>query len=361
MSRRLDVAPPLSPTVHLRRPRGAPPWPLGDGCLLFRRARQGLWHGLRTIGLRPEDAVLVPAYHHGSEVEALIRAGLRCRFYEATVDLEPSEPELEALLTDRVRALHLIHPLGVPRDAGRWRRWCDRHGLLLLEDAAQSWLSTIDGRPTGSIGDLSIFSLYKQVPVPDGGAVVPRIPAETAGSGAGLRGVAGRHLAWLRQRVSLGRFDRALRRRSHTVTPAEDMALGDVNAGPAKASLYLLARLDHRLVAERRRESYRQLSAALGALVPPPFDRIPPGSSPMGLPILVADKERAQRRLEARGVGSLDFWALPHPSLAADRFPGAAERRRTTLLVPSHQGLSAQDLDRIVTAVREAAGSTAPA
>jgi dTDP-4-amino-4,6-dideoxygalactose transaminase len=77
--------------------------------------RQALFVGIKALGLKPGDEILVPAYHHGSEIEALIRAGIRCRFYAGGQRLEPDEEELEALLDPRVRALHLSTNLGSPR------------------------------------------------------------------------------------------------------------------------------------------------------------------------------------------------------------------------------------------------------
>jgi dTDP-4-amino-4,6-dideoxygalactose transaminase len=65
--------------------------------------------------------VLVPAYHHGSEIEALLQAGLRIRYYEVDRALEPDAAALESLLGPDVRALYLIHYLGFPQDAPRWR------------------------------------------------------------------------------------------------------------------------------------------------------------------------------------------------------------------------------------------------
>src|SRR5262249_21946437 len=177
---RLDVWPPLSPQVYLHRPPARLPFPLAEpACRLFERARHGLWQGMRALGLGPDAEILVPAYHHGSEIEALVRAGLICRFYEGTETLEPDADELETLLDPRVRALYLIHYLGFPQDAPRWRAWCDERGLLLIEDAAQAWLASIDGRPVGSFGDLSIFCLYKTFGLPDGSALLS--PAPRAG------------------------------------------------------------------------------------------------------------------------------------------------------------------------------------
>ena len=192
---RLAVRPPVPPAVYSRRPAQDLPFPLDQReCVLFSRGRHALWHGVRALGLPPEAAVLVPAYHCGTEIEALVRAGVECRFYEGSASLEPDEDELAQLLDERVAALYLIHYLGFPQDVLRWRRWCDDHDILLIEDAAQGWLGTIDGRPIGSLGDLSIFAFHKTVGVPDGAALLYRDGIDRlAGSARRLTSENGRH------------------------------------------------------------------------------------------------------------------------------------------------------------------------
>ncbi len=143
---RLNVWPPLPFELYTRRPSKRLPFPLEEpDCRIFSLARHGLFMGIKALGLEPGDEVLVPAYHHGSEIEALVRAGIVCRFYDVGQRLEPDEKELEALLDTPVRALFLIHYLGLPQNAARWRAWCDEHGLLLIEDAAQAWMSSSGG------------------------------------------------------------------------------------------------------------------------------------------------------------------------------------------------------------------------
>ena len=117
---RATVWPPLPPRVWTTRPAGALPFPLDDGrARLFARARHGLWHGVRALGLASGDRVLAPAYHQGSEIEALLRAGLACDFYDVGHDLAPRADELESMLSSRTRALYLIHSFGLPQDASR--------------------------------------------------------------------------------------------------------------------------------------------------------------------------------------------------------------------------------------------------
>jgi perosamine synthetase len=186
MSTVIPALAPLPPSVWLRRPADRLPFALSEhGCRLFERARHALYRALTEL-VEPGGEILAPAFHHGSEIEAFQRAGLTCRFYEATSTLEPDEDELESLLTEQTCALHLVHYLGFPQGAARWRRWCDERGLLLVEDAAQAWLSTADGEPVGRKGDVAVWCLYKTFGLPDGAALLARQPTNGALGGAGV-------------------------------------------------------------------------------------------------------------------------------------------------------------------------------
>ncbi len=338
----------LPPLVWARRPARRLPFPLGEpGCRLLARARQGLWLGVRAAGLGPGDEVLVPAYHHGSEVEAFLRAGLECRFYEATESLAPDERELEALLGPRTRALHLIHYLGFPQDAARWRRWCDERDLLLIEDAAQAWLASAGGRPVGSSGDVTVFCLYKTFGLPDGAALVTRAPANGAvrRRRLGLISLGLEHGLWL---VSRSRTLATLAERRHprAYVPERDMALGDV-AGPSAATAAVLARVVDPDAAEARRRNYRRLLELLPGRAEPAFAELPAGASPFVFPLVAEGKAQALRLLRSRRVRAIDLWASPHPSLPAERFPHAARLRATLVGLPVHQELRPGDVERV--------------
>ncbi len=350
---RLSVWPPLAPGVWATPPRETPPFPLGTpGCRLFSRGRDALWHGLQAAPIEPGDAVLAPAYHHGSEIEVLVRRGLECRFYGLTRRLEPDEDQLDALLGPRVRALQLIHYLGYPQDAARWRRWCDERGLLLIEDAAMAWLAELPEGPVGSHGDLAIYCLYKSFGLPDGAALASRAPAHGPREDGPrqLSAVAGLHLAWLAQRCAVAPLPHDARAGDGHV-PEEDFALTDADAPPGAATRRLLPRVADRAAAARRRANARVLLDALGEQVPPPFDVVGAGAAPFAFPVRTGDKAALLDRLRRRGIEALDFWSHPHPALPR-RFADAAARRASTVALPVHQELRPGDLDRIVVAVR---------
>ncbi len=329
----LGVWPPLPPFVYLRSPER--PWPLGQ-CTLFAKARNALFAGVRALGLDEGDEILVPTWHHGSEIEALVQAGLALRWYEP---LTPDERSLERLQGPRTRALYLIHYLGFPQDGARWRRWCDERGLLLLEDAAMAWLATRDGRPTGSHGDLAIFCLYKTVGVPDGAALHLRghtLPAAPSDQRVGLRELVRRHGAWLAGRLPA-------RRAEPPRMAVDDLSLGRPNA-PSRVSSLLLTRAAAEDVAERRRRNYGRLLTSLHA--PEPFDELPDGACPFAFPVETDDAEALLARLASAGIRAFALWANGHP--AAPPHP----RRGRTIALPVHQALRPDDCDRIASAVR---------
>ena len=344
---------PLPPSIWMDRPSPRLPFPLGaPGCRLFGRARHGLWQALRSAPVREDDEVLVPAYHHGSEIEVLVRAGMRCRFYDATENLEPDEDELRRLLGRRPRALHLTHFLGFPQNARRWRTWCDERGLLLIEDAAQAWLAEYEGRPVGTDGDIVIYCLYKTFGLPDGAALLSRKPvvASVARRRLAAQDIGLEHAVWLASRSPLLSVLAQQLHRERPYSSERDFALGDAGTAPSIATLLALPRVARVGAAVRRRRNYEALLRMLGDRVPHAFRDLPAGASPFVFPIVSIDKSAVLRRLRASGIRALDFWSTPHPALPADDYPVAGRLRATVVGLPVHQELRDEDLARIVTA-----------
>ena len=355
----ISVQAPISPSVVFHPPQKERPFPLEDPrCRLFHRARHGLWEAVRAYGFEAGQEVLVPSYHHGSEIEALIRAGLRPRFYACDERLEPDPSHLEDLLNPRVRVLYLIHYLGFPQDGARWRRWADEHDLLLIEDAAQAWLSARDGRPVGSHGDIALFCLYKTLGLSDGGAVISSLPwtSLTGVSTRGLRALGAGMVGWLSQRVSVsGTFGRSL----HTPFDPEcdSIDLGDPVSSPSRAASFVVDREADLAIAEKRRANYRALLSELADFVPPPFSQLPEGASPLQFPIQVRDKPAFLERLAGEGVEGANCWPLPHPVGESEQCDRVRALRSTLVGLPVHQELRERDLVRIAGAARSALAS----
>jgi hypothetical protein len=359
--RRLSLWPGLAAaTLGMRR---TPPaaFPLAStSTQLFAMARHGLYVGAEALGLGPGDEVLTPAYHHGSEIEALRRRGLTCRFYDVDSTLSPAGPEVDALVGARTRAFLLIHYFGFPQEIERWRTWCDERGLLLLEDVAQGFLATRNGRPLGSFGDLSIFCPYKTIGIPRLGllhltGVAPRSqPIESSGFAFSEIARLGTKTALARS-AWLGSVGRWLERRGGRHVDADDQALGEP-AGASLGSRILLGRLDIRTVALVRRSNYGDLLEDLGPLVLPALREVPSGATPLIFPIVSHESSRLIARLRSRGILASKFWQHPHPTLAVDQYPVARGLREKLVALPVHQLLEERDLAHIATVARNAAG-----
>jgi CelD/BcsL family acetyltransferase involved in cellulose biosynthesis len=348
---RILFRPTLTATTYRTASGPARPFPLqSPGCELFVRGRHALYAGVSRIGLEPGDEILVPAYHHGAEIEALIRAGLSVVYYGAMPDLAPDPQELADLLTPRCRALMVTHVLGFPQDGASWRTWCDERGLALIENAADAWSATVDGQPVGSFGDLAIFCPAKTLPLPPVSVLVLRSPSgdAVAPEAGDFRRSGPPNAPWVLGRDLLPLL--GARAKPATATDL-DMSLGDPTQRPSRLAAHLLHRLTED-PAGIRRENYRLLLEQLGDVVPGPFTVVPEGASPLGFPVEVPDKAAVLERLASRGIDCVDVWPRAHSSLPADSGGTAAHRRRSTVALPVHQGLRVDDLERIVDAVR---------
>ena len=356
----VEVIPPFPVTSVRARGDRELPFPLAEeSCILFSRARHALWYGTGAIGLGRGDEVLVPAYHHGSEIEALHRRGLVLRFYPIDERFAPDEAALEELISPRTRAPHLTHVAGYAQDAQRWRSWSDAHGLLMIEDAAQGWLGQTDSGPVGAVGDIAIFCLYKTIGVPDGAALWfrdRRVGPPPAPEGkVGAKAIVRTSLMWAMSRSSLAAAAaEPVLLRPRPYDPAADFYRGNPWSRPSTATTLLLPSLADRRVAAVREQNWHELREAIGSEHTAGLPDLPAGSSPFGLAVEAPDKRELLGRLTRVGVRALDFWSVPHPLLDVARFPRERALREKVVVLPVHQELRPRDIRRVARAVRPA-------
>ena len=130
---------------------------------------------LRAAGLQAGDEVIVPSYTFIATASAVSLAGGVPVF----VDCAPGRfigdaAAVASAVTARTRAVVAVHIFGEPADLELLAEVCARHGLLLIEDAAQAFGARYGGVPVGSTGALSAFSFYPTKNLAcagDGGAV----------------------------------------------------------------------------------------------------------------------------------------------------------------------------------------------
>ena len=114
-----------------------------------------------AAGIAPGDEVITSPFTFIATAEAICYAGGVPVFVDIdprTFNIDPSL--IEAAITPRTRAIIPVHLFGQPADMTRIKEICDRHGLLLIEDCAQSFGAAAHGRMTGTLGALGCFSFF---------------------------------------------------------------------------------------------------------------------------------------------------------------------------------------------------------
>lgn len=340
----------------------------------FYFARNALWEACRLMELAGGE-VIVPAYHHGVEIETLVAAGVRPVFYPVGRQWDVDLDGVERLIGPNTRALYMIHYAGFPGPASEMKAIADRHGLPLIEDCALSLLAR-DGRaPVGGTGDVAFFSIYKMLPVPNGGAMAlsgslaERSRSLGAPQPPPLTSTWSHLLSSLLQHVEMrgghiGRQVRRVVRRlgrrtvenagiQRVTTGSDHFGRGDANLGMSGISMRILAGQDMEQVVRSRRRNYSYLLERLSDVAPPVVPTLPLGACPLFYPTAVRDKAGAVARLETLGIQAIDFWRLFHPSCDPARFPDVAWLRHNVLELPCHQDLTPPMMAYIARCVRQ--------
>jgi dTDP-4-amino-4,6-dideoxygalactose transaminase len=130
---------------------------------------------LTAAGIGPGDEVVVPAHTFIASALGVLHAGATPVFCDVQRDTGLIDPRgIDAVLGPRTAAVIAVHLYGQACDMDAVNAAARRHGLFVLEDAAQAHGARCDGRPAGSLGDAAAFSFYPSKnlgALGDGGAV----------------------------------------------------------------------------------------------------------------------------------------------------------------------------------------------
>ena len=129
---------------------------------------------LAALGVGPGDEVIVPTLTFVATANAVTYCGARPVFADSepeTWNLDPAH--VASKITPRTKGIVAVHLYGNPAEMDELRALASRHGLFLLEDAAEAHGALYRGRPAGSLGDIAAFSFYgnKIIATGEGGMV----------------------------------------------------------------------------------------------------------------------------------------------------------------------------------------------
>lgn len=296
---------------------------------------------LRAAGVGAGDEVVVPAHTFAATWLAVLAVGARPR----PVEVDPLTYTIEAsaaaaALTSATRAVIPVSLYGHPADMDPLMALAARHGLFVLEDAAQSHGATYRGRRTGALAHATAFSFYPTKnlgALGDGGAVTTDDPA-----------LAGR----IRQLRNYG----SVRKYAHEVTGVNSR-LDELQAAFLRARLARLGETN-----AKRRALADDYGAALGGLAQLTL----PGEANWArhvhhlYVIRAPRRDELQVRLKAAGVETLIHYPTPchlQPAFAdlgfrAGDFPVAELLASEVLSLPFWPGMTAADVAVVADAVR---------
>jgi dTDP-4-amino-4,6-dideoxygalactose transaminase len=295
---------------------------------------------LRAYGIGPGDDVLVPSNTYIASWLAVTHAGARpvpVEPVEATCTIDPGR--VEAAITDRAKAIMVVHLYGQPAEMDPILEVAARFGLKTVEDVAQAHGARYRGRVTGACGDAAGFSFYPSknlAALGDAGAVATSDPA-------------------LADRVRLLR-NYGSRVKYHNEQPGFNCRLDELQAAILRVKL-------RRLDADNARR--RAVAAAyLDRLAHVPSLRlpeVPEWAEPVWHLFVVRHPARdaLQSRLAAMGIGTLIHYPIPphlQPAYAAlglgpGSFPVSERLHQEALSLPMGPMLDERQVTRVVDAL----------
>ncbi len=300
---------------------------------------------------QPGDEVILPSYTFSSTANAFVLAGATPVFVDIRPDtMNIDETLIEPAITDRTRAICVMHYAGVACEMDTIMDIARRHGLKVVEDAAQGVLASYKGRPLGAIGDYGCYSFHetKNYSMGEGGAILLRQDDP--------RAEIIREKGTNRARLLRGQVDKYT---------WEDLGSSYLPSELNAAYLYGQLEMADEINAARLHcwDLYREGLAPLQREGFIDWQTVPEGCVHNGHMFYVKAKDIQERTaliafLRERGVQSVFHYVPLHSAAAGRRFGRFhGEDKYTTseserlLRLPMHYGLTDDEVEQVVQAV----------
>jgi dTDP-4-amino-4,6-dideoxygalactose transaminase len=316
-----------------------------------------------AVGVRPGDEVIVPSLTFVATANAVRYAGGVPVFadIESLDWLNLSPAAVEAAITERTRAILVVHYAGFPCDMPAILEIAARHGLAVIEDAAHATGSELDGRSLGTWGDIGCYSFFsnKNMTTGEGGMLVTDDDA-LAERLRLLRSHGMTSLSWDRHRGHASTYD--------VVDLGFNYRIDEMRSALGRVQLKKLPL--NNLRRKQLTALYREGLADLAPALRLPFCEERGTFAYHILPVLLplgVDRAEFMESLKARGVQTSIHYPPVHrfqiyrqpgfsSSTALDVTEEAA-RREVTL--PLYPGMQDEQVEWVAHAVRDVLGSKA--
>ncbi len=329
--------------------------------LLTPSCSHALELAMLVLGIGPGDEVIVPSFSFVSAANCVVLRGATPVFADIlpdTLNLNPDD--VERRITAHTRAIIPVHYAGVSCEMDALASLCRRHGLSIVEDAAQGVGATYQGRYLGTIGDIGCYSFHatKNITCGEGGAFLTN-SEELARQAEIIREKGTDRSAFLRGEVDKYSWRAA----------GSSYLLSDLQAAMLETQL---ARLDS-ITAQRGAicERYRQGLASLEAEGLITLPGVPPGCSTnyhlfFFFARSTAERDRILTALREDGIGATFHFVPLHTSPYGRNYGQADARLPVTealsdrlIRLPLYNELSPAEADRVVAATIRAVRAAA--
>ncbi|MCM1117862.1 MAG: DegT/DnrJ/EryC1/StrS family aminotransferase [bacterium] len=311
----------------------------GSGfCVGLASGLDALWLAFRILGIGAGDEVLVQSNAYIASVMGITINGATPIFVEPDEYYNMDAGKLEQYVTDKTKAILVVHLYGQASNMKEIVEVCKRHQLRLVEDCAQSHGACFMGRKTGTFGDIGCFSFYPSKNLGafgDGGAIVTD-DEEIA------------------SRMRIYRNYGSEKRYYNKVVGANSR-LDELQAG------LLRVRLQHlwELTEERRALAGRYAGAIHNERIVLPQVRQGADSVWHQYVVRTRERDRLISYLEEKGIGTIIHYPIPpHLSEAyaclghrRGDFPIAEEYADTVLSIPMYNGMTQEEQDMVIEAL----------
>lgn len=148
-----------------------------EKCLLTTSCTHALEMAALLTDIEPGDEVIMPSYTFVSTADAFVLRGAKIVFVDIRPDtMNIDENLIEDAITDRTKAIAVVHYAGISCEMDKIMGIAKKHGLFVVEDAAQGMMASYKGKALGTIGDFGCFSFHetKNYSMGEGGALLIR-------------------------------------------------------------------------------------------------------------------------------------------------------------------------------------------
>ncbi len=129
-------------------------------CVSVANGTDAIYVAMKMLGVGPGDEVITVSNSWISTSETITQTGAKPVFVDMDAFFSIDVSQIEAKITDKTKAIIPVHLHGQMAEIAQIKAICDKHGLFLIEDCAQSHFSELNGKLAGTTGNAGTFSFY---------------------------------------------------------------------------------------------------------------------------------------------------------------------------------------------------------